>query len=131
MLQSGLENLLNARENYLRKVIKLVKKIEFNPKYEFILKEPHFLYLAKWMKRSTHPDKPNLKTVNKSTAKIQNQILEDLVYELRSYVVEFVHESNLKTMILNSLDEDLAIKNINLSFKPRSLLNSYSCELIF
>jgi hypothetical protein len=118
MFQSGLANLLEAREIYLEKVEQLMKKIESKPKYAFILKEPDFLYLAKWMKRSTHPDKPNLKKVDKATAKEQAEILEELVYELRSYVVEFVHTTNLKKMILNSLDKKMASQEVNTQFRP-------------
>jgi hypothetical protein len=120
MYQAGLENLLKAREAYLEKVYQLAQKIQSKPKYAFILNEPNFFYLAKWMKRSTHPDKPNLKKVDKATAAAQSKILEDLVYELRSYVVEFVHETKLKHMILNTMDTKVASQEISNQFKPEA-----------
>lgn len=134
MYQAGLENLLKAREVYLEKVYQLVQKIQSKPKYAFILNEPNFFYLAKWMKRSTHPDKPNLKKVDKATAAAQAKILEDLVYELRSYVVEFVHESKLKNMILNTMDSKVASQEISSQFKPdskqnRQILNANQSEV--
>jgi hypothetical protein len=104
--EEELRGLQSAKQAYLEKVYKLVLKIQNESQFEFLVSQDNFLYLAEWMSRSTHPNKPNLKIVGKNAAAKQRVILEDLVYELRSYVVAFVHHAKLKKTIDGTFNQD-------------------------
>ncbi len=93
-----------ARENFNRRVRDLAVKVSVDPKYDFMNGEKDFLHLAAYLKKSTHPTKPNMFKVRGTKERHrQAEALESLVYELRSLVVRFVHETKLDGVIEKSL----------------------------
>ncbi len=90
-----------ARQKYLSKIEALIKRIEATPADQFILEAKDFLSLCDYLERSTHSSKPNL--LKGPEADRQREVLENLVYEIRSYAVEFVKETKIDELVLRSL----------------------------
>lgn len=99
--KNSLMKIKRARAAFVDKVWALVQRIETDPRYQFLLEHDDFLYLCIYLARSSHPDKPEL--LVGPLAKSQRKVLADLVFELRTYVVSFLKESEVSRTLARSL----------------------------
>ncbi|HVK60730.1 MAG TPA: hypothetical protein VM432_04230 [Bdellovibrionales bacterium] len=90
-----------ARSVYLTKVTGLIQRLQKDPQAKFMFEKNDFLYLCDYLERSTHPSRPNF--LKGPEADRQKQILENLVFEMRSFVVEFVNATRVDNALARSL----------------------------
>lgn len=107
--QKELKKIEKAREAFVDRVYELVLEIEKDPKLEFVRKHRDFLHLAEYLKRSTHPSRPNFKLAPKGKkAEKQRERLETLTEKMRSFVIRFVHETRIDAALRRSLPAPVA-----------------------
>lgn len=107
--QEEKEIIRQHRTEFIEKVWALLLQVDNNPEYAFMKSTTDYLHLADWLRRSTHPSKPNFaKVVSSAERERQNQLIEDLTYKLRAMASVFVK----KTQILKIAGRSLNIENI-------------------
>jgi hypothetical protein len=91
------------RDQFLDRVYDLLKKVEADPRYAFLKGHDDFLYLADYLKASTHPSRPNFDLVTPKLAKEQRALLEELTKKLRKLSMQFVQDTRVDKMVEKSL----------------------------
>ncbi len=100
--KKDLATLAKEKKKFVDGVYKLLKEVESDKQYAFISKEKNFLHLCEYLQRSKHPSRPDFKKVSGEKAEEQREILENLVFELRALVVDFVQRSKVSDMVRKS-----------------------------
>lgn len=102
--EKDLKKIEKAREAFVDRVYRLVLEIEKDAKLEFMRRHQDFLHLCDYLKRSTHPSRPNFKLAPKAKkAEKQRERLEELTEKMRSFVIRFVHETRIDALLKKSL----------------------------
>ncbi|MBC87440.1 MAG: hypothetical protein CL677_09720 [Bdellovibrionaceae bacterium] len=88
-----------SRAKFLERVYDLALKRIEDSDFRFLNKADSFLYLADYLRRSSHPSRPNFEKYDRLLSQQeqirQKEILEELVFTMRSFVRSFVDESGI------------------------------------
>ena len=107
----------SERARFLLRLSAILERIKTNPDYKFIIESPNFLPLCEYLRRSTHPSRPQFLT-DRNEGDRRRRILEDLVYELRGNVVRFAQATQLQNVLARSLSRSGVPQVLLYNFKP-------------
>jgi hypothetical protein len=109
--------LVAERFLFLERVFAILGEVEVDSRYAFLDGDSDFLYLADWLKRSTHESRPHFRELPAQVITERTRLLEWLVFRLRSEVVRFVQRTQVDRMVEQSLTGGSAWKSRPIAYK--------------